>query len=249
MVKLQIHKNGVVNLLHPDPNHAEIVKLYLTLDPTTNHIKVTLTPKPNYLYSNKLISRYPISLTHVQSIIPGFQQEPLYLDEARITPQYANHYNRVLKNILPNAHPIYSYIDGYNFLGDAFINFALSLAIFEKNPEADTNTLVQTLNLYRSNKYLSTFALANGWTRYLTQVKLDYRAIAASFKGLIGATYKANGPDCIPKLLQYINKTLMADSPINYQNNTNWFKYLITGLSGFVVGALFTTLVITPELV
>ena len=242
MVKVDIRNNGVINVVHPE--QAERVRMYLKVNPEPPHIQVQLTPKPNYTYSNRLWSRLPLKMEHVQSIIPGFLLEPLYLDEARTTAPYAHHYNKVVKHMLPNAHPIYSYNDGYNFLGDAFINFALSIALFEQHPTHDTNSLYQLLNLYRNNKYLSTLCLSTGWSRYLTESIIDTKHLAGSFKGLIGSVYKANGPECIPALLQYVNKTLIKDTPIHFNKNKNWLTHILVATTGFVVGAFCTLTVI-----
>lgn len=232
MVQVEIQPNGVINVVHPE--QAEIVRMYLTLDEQQN-IRVTLKVKPNYTYSNKLYPRPALDYPQIESIIPGFSVLPNFLEDARVTPKYAKHYNTVLEEMVPNATPIACYADGYNFVGDAFITFAIALAMFEKYPQSTTDRLTRLLNMYKNNRYVNTVSNLNGWSQYVTSA--DDKNIAGSFRALIGAIYKSNGPECIPKLLQYVNDTFLSKSKIKFAQPTNWYPIAISGLLGFVLGS------------
>lgn len=234
---LEVFEDGVVCCV--DETMPEYVKLYLNVD-EKNNIKVEYKIKENNLWSTKLSIKPEIDFKELKSVYPGFTLEPSYIDDARTTPKYAKKYNNTIQKVV-HCKNILSYADGYNFIGDAFINFVLSIAMFHKYPEKNTDELTKYVTLYKSNKYLSAISIGNGWYKYLDADILDYKSIAGSYRGLIGAIYKRNGPEKMMELMEHIHKELVPDSNMIFDNNINkWIFGLFGFASGIIVSSIMT---------
>jgi hypothetical protein len=96
------------------------------------------------------------------------------------------------------------------------------------------------MNLYKSNKYLSAVSIGTGWSKYLDTDTLDYKTLAGSYRALIGAIYKTNGPARMLDIMEYLNDEIIPDSKIKFNKNYNFWDQVMFLSLGFSSGILFS---------
>jgi hypothetical protein len=96
------------------------------------------------------------------------------------------------------------------------------------------------MNLYKSNKYLSAVSIGTGWSKYLDKDTLDYKTLAGSYRALIGAIYKTNGPARMLDIMEYLNDEIIPDSKIKFNKNYNFWDQVMFLSLGFSSGILFS---------
>jgi len=234
---LRIFENGIIAA--PNLEIPEYVKLFLNIENDT-FVRVSCKVKQNNDWSAKINNKLPIDYKELKSVFPSFDIDLDYIDDARTTPRYAKNYNRVMQKIL-KCDSIASYADGYNFIGDAFINFVIAVAIYHKFPNKDTDTLTRYAQIYKNNKYISAVNIGSGWSKYLDKETFDHKTLAGSYKGLIGAIYKSNDPSRLLDIMEYLNKEIIPDSKISFNNHTSHYTTLFYILGGFTLGVMFST--------
>ena len=251
MTQVEIRKDGSVRVY--DEENKEYVRVLLQLkeDDTLN---VGLKVKEQYVYTNKLYPKPPLNMKAITDLIEeDLQVDEEYTDIARTTPEFASHYNNILSTILDDSEVevevnegMDSYRSGYSFIGEAFINFVISLVVYHSFPEEDSTSLLARVNLLRSNYYLACVSMNSGWARYLALPSWAKhsethrrRMIAASFKGLVGSLYEANGIEKMFEIMKFIKKTITPELAPELFNTSTSIRPMVTYLSTILVSTLF----------
>lgn len=235
---LDIQENGIVNVF--DDELPEYVKLYFHID-KDNKITLSHKIKQNISFSSRFHEKPPLEDFDVDT-------KDLYCDmdmadQARTTPYFTKHNNRILTQTFPTAR-IPNYTDnGLNFIGEAIVNFAISMAVANRFPEESSDMMQRYAAIYKTNKYLAAMCVASGFSKYITDYNVSYSTMARCWKGFIGSLYISNGPAKLPELFDYVNQEVLKTKVMTYQPHLTDWQITVLGLCCFIGGSLFGAVV------
>lgn len=245
---LEIQETGKISLYIEDG-----IKLFLSIE--NEIIKVKIHPIQKELWKGTYIPKKEITNQQVNEWREKLHMNSdLYLDKdildiARTHPRHAKNYNLcsqslhqiIYPNSTLNKESMKAYNNGLTFIGDAIIQFVLSVFLYHHlNPSSTTEEYQNRLYLLKHNSSLSQIIKEYNFDNYLAYGKKQIpwhsskmeKIQADLMKSFIGAIYQSNCIEDLPDVLEVIRKMVIPSSTIRFTSHT--YDYL-----GILIGLLF----------
>lgn len=250
---LEIQETGKIALYKDDG-----IKLFLMID--NEMIKVKIQPIQKELWKGTYIPKKEITNQQINDWRRELRMNnDLYLDKdvldiARTHPRHAKNYNlcsHSLHNaVYPNStfvkEDMKAYNNGLTFIGDAMIQFVLSLFLYHQlHPSSTTEEYQNRLYLLKHSSSLSQMIKEYNFDSYLAYGKKQIpwhgykmeKIQSDLMKSFVGAIYESNGISDLQDVLEVIRKMVIPSSAFSFSTNSNYYNGLYVGfLFGVALG-------------
>lgn len=254
---LEIEETGKISLYIEDG-----VKLLLAIENET--IKVLIQPIYKELWKGKYIPKKEITEQQIhkwkkQLIMNNeLELDKEVLDIARTHPRHAKNYNICSQSLhqiiypqcILNKEDMRAYNNGLTFIGDAIIQFVLSIFLYHQLSEKSTTEDYQnSLYLLKNNTCLSQIIKEYNFDKYLAYGKKQIswhgskmeKVQADLMKSFVGAIYESNGIHHLQDIFEVVRKIVIPSSSFNFTKNKSYQYGVITGfLFGIAVGIILS---------
>lgn len=243
--------------------NASKIKICLSIDEKTESLKLHMTPVSKVIWSGKSLSRPKITpevvqyLRHYYNVPDHLELQPKLLDQARIHPRFARHFNRrydLLHQLLFNEEikeqeKQLSYGNGLSFIGNAILQFVASMIIFFETPEDASNEKMEAYVQRLLHKALLTNkCIESGWSSVLAYNSRDskfhdkkgVKVYSNQLKGWLGALYASNSLEDLPEIFEITKNLLTKDTELSFEplivKDYDKHSLLLGGCIGFGIG-------------
>ena len=243
--------------------NAGKIKLHLSIDEASESVRVKLQSFSKVLWSGKYLARPKLIPEGVLLIRTYFkvpehlELQPTLLDQARIHPRYARHFNQryqLLHQLLFNEEESsqeaqLSYGEGLSFIGNAILRFVAAILVFYDNPEDTPNEILEDQVRHMMNvNHLANLCEESGWDLALAynskklslNCKKGEKVYSDQLKGFLGALYASNSTESLPEILEVAKKMLSPETELSFEGlvkqDFDRNSLVLGGCVGFGVG-------------
>jgi dsRNA-specific ribonuclease len=243
--------------------NASKIKIRLSIDEKTESVRLHMTPLSKVIWSGKSLSRPKITpevvqyLRHYYNVPDHLELQPKLLDQARIHPRFARHFNRrydLLHQLLFNEEikeqeKQLSYGNGLSFIGNAIFQFVASMIIFFETPEDASNEKMEAyVQRLLHKELLTNKCIESGWSSVLAYNSRDskfhdkkgVKVYSNQLKGWLGALYASNSLEDLPEILEITKNLLTKDTELSFEplvvKDYDKHSLLLGGCIGFGIG-------------
>jgi len=257
---LEIEETGNISLYIENG-----VKLILTINDEIVKAKIHIIYKE--LWKGKYIPKKEITEQQISewkkqlNMNNELELDKEVLDIARTHPRHAKNYNICSQSLhqivypkqILNKQDMRAYNNGLTFIGDAIIQFVLSIFLFHHLSETSTTEDYQNrLYLLKHNTCLSQIVKDYSFDRYLAYGKKQIpwhgskmeKVQADLMKSFVGAIYESNGIHHLQDILEVVRKMVMPSSSFSFINMDSYYSNIIALLFGIAIG-IITTIIYT----
>ena len=250
---LEIQETGIMSLYIENG-----VKLLLAIE--NEKIKTMIQPIYKELWKGQYIPKKEITEQQIhewkkQLIMDNeLELDKEVLDIARTHPRHAKNYNICSQSLhqivypqqILNKQDMRAYNNGLTFIGDAIIQFVLSIFLYHQLSETSTTEDYQNrLYLLKHNTCLSQIIKDYNFDSYLAYGKKQIpwygskmeKVQADLMKSFVGAIYESNGIHHLQDILEVVRKMVMPSSSFSFTKNKSYHYGIIVGfLFGIAIG-------------
>lgn len=221
--------------------NAEKIKIRLSIDEVTESIKLHIAPLSKVIWSGRSLTRPKITpvviqyLRHYYNVPDHLALQPKLLDQARMHPRFARHFNRrydLLHQLLFNEEvkeqeKQLSYGNGLSFIGNAIFQFVASMIIFFETPEDTSNEQMEAyVQRLLHKELLTNKCIESGWSSVLAYNSKDskihdkkgVKVYSNQLKGWLGALYASNSLEDLPEIFEITKKMLSTDTELSFES-------------------------------
>lgn len=243
--------------------NASKIKIRLSIDEATESVRLKLQPMSKIIWSGRSLARPTITpvviqyLRHYYNVPDHLELQPKILDQARIHPRFARHFNRrydLLHQLLFNEEvkeqeKQLSYGNGLSFIGNAIFQFVASMIIFYETPEDTSNEQMEAyVQRLLHKELLTNKCIESGWSSVLAYNSKDskihdkkgVKVYSNQLKGWLGALYASNSLEDLPEVFEITKNLLTTDTDFTFEplviKDYDKHSLLLGGCIGFGMG-------------
>ena len=246
-----------------DENVSKI-KIRFSIDEANESVRLKIQPISKIIWSGKCVARPNITPELIHYLrtyfkVPEYLELlPNLLDQARIHPRFATHFNRrydLLHQLLFNGEEVkeqekqLSYGNGISFIGNAILQFVASLIIFYETPKDTSNEKMEAyVKRLLHKEILTNKCIESGWSSVLAYNSKDskihdkkgVKVYCNQLRGWIGALYASNPLENLPEVLEITKNLLTLDTELSFEpliiKDYSKYSLILAGCIGFGMG-------------